>query len=68
MILLDGKVVVGLSSEEIVSYRALGEKGIGSDGLAFDIDRVKKRDGCFDLIRPFDVLIAYPETAYFFWV
>jgi len=69
LILLDGEVVVGLAPDEVVGYRALGKKGIGSDVLALDVDGVKERDGCFDLIGPFGFFIVCDrQPVYFFWV
>jgi hypothetical protein len=69
LILLDGKVVVGFTVDEVVGYRALGEKGIGSDVLALNSDSIKKRDGCFNLVGPFGFfIVCYRQPVYFFWV
>ena len=66
---LDGEVVVGLAPDEVVGYRALGEKGIGGNILALDFDGGKERDGCFDLVGPFGFyIVCYGQTVYFFWV
>ena len=68
LILFDGKVVMGFARNHVACNGALGQEGIGTDVLAFDGDGVKERDGAFNLICPFGFFIAYPKTAYFFWV
>ncbi len=51
LITLDGEVVVGPTLfHEIAGELALGEQGIGTDGLAADLDGVQQRDGRFDFI------------------
>jgi hypothetical protein len=68
LILLDGEVVVGLAPDEVLGDLPLGEKGIGGDVLALDVDGVKEGDRGFDLVGPLDLLIGYPDAPYFFWV
>ena len=68
LVLFDGEVVVGLAADEVLGDLPLGEQGIGGDVLALDVDGGKERDGHFDLVGPFGLLIGYPQTPYFFWV
>jgi hypothetical protein len=57
LILLDGEVVVSLAVDEVVGYRALGEKGISRDVLALNVDGIEERDSCFDLVGTLDFFI-----------
>lgn len=68
LVLLDGEVVVGPAPDDVLGDLPLGEKGIRGDILALDVDGGKEGDRALDLVGPFDFLISYPETAYFFWV
>ncbi len=68
LIPLHGEVVMGLAPHNVVGDVALSQKGVSGDVLALNGDGVKERDGAFDLVRAFDFFIAYPKTAYFFWV
>jgi len=63
-----GEVILGLTVDEVVGYRALGEQGIGSDVPTLDVDGVKERNSCFDLVGAFDFFICYAQVTYFFWV
>ena len=68
LILLDGEVVVGLAPDDVLGDLPLGEKGIGGDIFALDVDGGKQRDRGLDLVGPLDLLISYPDAPYFFWV
>jgi len=57
LILLDGEVVVSLAVDEVVGYRALGEKGISRDVFALNVDSIEERDSCFDLVGTLDFFI-----------
>jgi hypothetical protein len=62
------EVVVGLASDQVARKIALCQKGVGGDVLALDVDGVKERDSCLDLVCAFDLFIFYPKGAHFFWV
>jgi hypothetical protein len=68
LIFLDGEVIVGTAPDDVCGDLPLGKKGIGGYLLTFDVDGGKERDGARDLVRPFDLFIRNPDTAYFFWV
>lgn len=50
-------MILGLTVDEVVGYRALGEKGIGSDILALNVDSIKERKGRLDLVGALDFFI-----------
>lgn len=52
-----GEMILGLTVDEVVGYRALGEKGIGSDILALNVDSIKERKGRLDLVGALDFFI-----------
>ena len=70
LVAFDGEVVVGAALvHQIPRQLPLREQGIGTDGLAADLDGVQQRDGRFDFIRLL-LLIApfYRQRPNFFWV
>lgn len=62
------EVVMALTPNYVGGDVPLGEKGISSDVLALDVDGIKERNGCLDLVGLFDFFACYPEAAHFFWV
>jgi len=64
------KVIVSVAcSYQIVGNIPLGQQGIGSNGVSFDIDSVEQRDRGFDFIGTFEFVTAvYGQGTYFFWV
>jgi len=62
------EVIVGVAPCQVVGYFPLGKKGIGSDVFVIDVDSVKQRDGCLDLVGAFGFFIPSPQTPHFFWV
>jgi len=65
----DGVEVVGVTAEEVVCQLALGQQGIGGEGLAGNVDGIDERDEGTDLIGLFFLIaIGYRQGADFFWV
>jgi len=55
--------------DQILGDLALGQKGIGGNFFALDIDGLKERDGGFDFVGAFEFFTALcGQGAYFFWV
>ena len=59
LIVLGDEQVVGTALDDIVGDLALGEQGVGGEGLAGELDCVEYREGHADLIGLLD-LVAGP--------
>jgi hypothetical protein len=69
LVVFDGKDVMGVMREEVVSELALGQQGVSGDRLTGDIQRLKDRDDHPDLIGLLDFVAAlYGQGTDFFWV
>ena len=70
LVALDGEVVMGPAVfDQIAGESALGQQGIGADGLAFYVDRLQQGDGRLDLVGLLNLIILpYRQDADFFWV
>lgn len=69
LVVLGHEDVMGLAFEYIGSQFALGQQGIGGEGLAGDVEGVEDRDDPPDLVRLLDrIALAYGERTDFFWV
>ncbi len=70
LVAFDGEVVVRLSVlNQVVGELALCQQRVGRDFLALDVDGVQQRDGGFDFVGAFELLIAvYRQGTDFFWV
>lgn len=67
LIIFDGKDVVGVVRAEVIGELALGEQGVGGEGLAGDIQGVEERDHHPDLVGLLDLVAArYGQGADFF--
>lgn len=70
LVCFNGEVIVGLAlQDQVIGEAAPGEKSVGSDNLALDVERIKKGNSCFDLVCALGLLI-FPsrKEAYFFRV
>ena len=69
LVVFDGEDVVGLVVERVVGQLALGQQGIGGEGLIGEVEGVEKRDGHTDLVGLLDrPAVAYGEGTDLFWV
>ncbi len=70
LVVFDGEDVVGAARDEIVGQRALGQEGVGGDGLAADVEGVEDRDGHPNLIGLLERVAAVDDGQHadFFWV
>ena len=70
LVVFDGEVVMRFAlANDIVSDFALGQKGIGGNFFALNIDGIQQRDGGFDFVGLFFLVTAfYRQGAHFFWV
>ena len=69
LIVFDSKMVMGLTFfDQIIGNATLGQKGVGGNIFALDIDGVKQWDGGLDFVGALDLLVGYGQGAYFFWV
>jgi hypothetical protein len=60
---------MSLPVDEVVGQLALGQQGIGGDGLVREVEGLKERDGHANLVGLFDgIAIAYGEGTDFFGV
>jgi len=58
LVAFDGEVVVGSPLlDQVAGELSLSQQGIGSDGLALDIDGIEKRDGGLDFVCPLEFFI-----------
>jgi len=63
------QVVSGTFLDQVASELALGEQGIGGEGLACDIHALDQRDEHPDLVGLFEYIGAvYGQSGDFFWV
>ena len=58
LVAFDGKVVMGLSSNDVIADVALGQQGVGGDGFALYGNGVKQGDGDFDFVGAFGFVAA----------
>jgi hypothetical protein len=69
LVVFDGEVVMAFTfADDIVGDFALIEQGIGGNIFALNIDGIQQRDGGFDFIGAFNILVGYRQGTYFFWV
>jgi hypothetical protein len=69
LVVFDGEVVMSFTlPDQIVGDLALGQEGIGGNILTLNIDGIKERDGGFDFVGAFNLLVGDGQDAYFFWV
>jgi hypothetical protein len=69
LVVFNGEVVMSVTvPDQIVGDRALGQEGIGGNIFALNIDGIKKRDGGFDFVGAFNLLVGHGQGTYFFWV
>jgi hypothetical protein len=69
LVVFNGEVVMSVTvPDQIVGDRALGQEGIGGNIFALNIDGIKKRDGGFDFVGAFNLLVGDGQGTYFFWV
>lgn len=70
LVALGCEVVMCLSLlDDVCSQAALGEQGIGSDGLACDVQGVEEGDGDSDFVGLLYLVAAFHrQSADFFWV
>jgi hypothetical protein len=71
LIAFDGEMVMSPPVfDQVASQSTLRQQGVGTDGLAFDADRLEQGDGHFDFVGLLDLIaaIVYRQEADFFWV
>ena len=69
LIVLGHEDIMGLAFNGIGGQLALGQQGIGGEGLAGDVEGVEDGDGHPALVGLFDrIALAYGEGTDFFWV
>jgi hypothetical protein len=69
LVVFDGEVVMSVTVlDQIVGDRALGQQGIGGNFFSLNSDGIKKRDGGFDFVGAFNLLVGDGQGSYFFWV
>jgi hypothetical protein len=69
LVVFDGKDIVGAAREEVLGELALGEQGVGGEGLPGDVQGLEDRDSHPDLVGLLDLVAAlYGQGADFFWV
>lgn len=69
LVVFDDDDVVSTMVKEVGGERALGQQGVGGDGLAGDVQRLENRDDHPDLMGLLDFVVAvYGQGADFFWV
>ena len=70
LVVFDGEVVMSVSLvDQVVGDFALGQKGIGGNFFALNIDGIKQGDGDLDLVGAFEFFSAfYRDGGDFFWV
>jgi hypothetical protein len=67
LIPFDGEVIVGLASHYVAGNFPLGEKGVGGDVPALNVDGIKEGGRGGDLVRLFELVIEPSrKCAYFF--
>ena len=69
LVAFDGEQVMRLALvDEVVGPLALGQQGVGGEGVVGDLDRVDQRDEGTDLVGLLDLAAAYRQGADFFGV
>ena len=69
LVVFDGEVVVRFTlPDQIIGDFMLSQKGIGGNSFALNMDGIQKRDGGFDFVGAFNLLVGYRQGPYFFWV
>jgi hypothetical protein len=56
LVVLGDEHVVRIARDQILGECALGEQGVGGDGLAGDVDGLEHRDGHPDLVGTFQLV------------
>ena len=60
---------MGVTFDQVGGELALGQQGIGGDGLAGEVNRFEDREGHPDLVGAFQFVAAVDgQGADFFWV
>ena len=54
--------------DQVCGDLALSQQGIGGNFFALNIYGIKKRDGGFDFVGAFNLLVGDGQGSYFFWV
>lgn len=70
LVVFDGEVVMGVTlPDQVIGDMPLGQKGIGGNIFALDIDGIQQRDGGFDFVGALELIVRrYGQGADFFWV
>lgn len=69
LIVLRDEQVMGVAFDQVGGELALGQQGVGGDGLAGEVNRFEDRDGHPDLIGAFQFVGAIDgQGGDFFWV
>jgi hypothetical protein len=70
LVVFDGEVVMGVTlPDQVIGDMPLGQKGIGGNIFALDIDRIQQRDGGFDFVGALEFIASrYGQGSDFFWV
>lgn len=69
LVVFDGEDVVGVVLDQVGGELALGQQGVGGEGLAGDVEGFQQWDDHLDLVGLIDLLAtAYGQGADFFWV
>ena len=69
MVSFDGKVVMGLTFNQIVGQLPLGQQGIGGNLFTLYIDVIQQGNSHRNLVSSFDLFVTgYGQGIHFFWV
>ena len=69
LVVFDGEVVMRFTiPDQIIGDFMLGQKGIGGNRFALNVDGLQKRYGGLDFVGAFNLLVGYRQRSYFFWV
>jgi len=69
LVVFDGEVVGSMAlPDHMVGDFALVQQGIAGNIFALNIDGIQQRDGGFDFVGTFSLLVGYGQGTYFFWV